>query len=605
MSEGVRDGGSDLRRVLAAMRPDPWRVLLAAVTGAAALSASVALLGTSGWLISRAAQQPPVLYLMVAVVAVRAFGIGRGVLRYAERLVSHDVALRGVVQLRETLYTRLAHADGAVVAGLRRGDLLARIGSDADELSDVVVRSILPFTTAVIACAAGSLAVALILPAAGVVLLAALLVALVAAPALAALAARRAIVQTTSARTAMSAQVLALLDGLPELAVAGAVDGRLAAVRDADAQLAHGLDRAARPASWASAVSTAAMAAAMLSCLVTGTAAVHDGRVAPVMLAVLVLIPMALAEVVGPLPAAAAGLVRAGVAASRIAELLDAPPARTASSTARGRQHDRESAAGAAADAATEVGVLQARGLACGWPGRGAVLAGVDLDLAPGRRIAIAGPSGAGKSTLLATLAGLIPPIAGEVCLDGAALGQLDPADVRRAILLTADDAHVFTTTVRENIRVARPGASDDLVRAALESAGLDRWVRSLPAGLDTVVRDPSGPPAGGAAQVLSGGERRRLLVARALASRAGILLVDEPAEHLDGAAADALVAAVFGSGRAAVVVTHRLTPLALADEVLVVDEGRVAARGSHDELIAGYPPYRDAWMAEAGELAR
>jgi ATP-binding cassette subfamily C protein CydC len=147
---------------------------------------------------------------------------------------------------------------------------------------------------------------------------------------------------------------------------------------------------------------------------------------------------------------------------------------------------------------------------------------------------------------------------------------------------------------------VARAGADDDVVLAALEAAGLGPWLRALPAGLATIVRDPSGPAGGGGEHVLSGGERRRLLVARALASRAGILLVDEPAEHLDGEAADALVRAVFGSGRTAVVVTHRLVPLALADEVLVIADGRVTARGTHDELIARYPPYRDAWATQS-----
>src|SRR4051812_15839027 len=315
-----------LYRAVAAMETSAWRVALAGLTGSAALACAIALLGTSGWVISRAAQQPPVLYLMVAVVTVRALGIGRGVLRYAERLTSHDVALRGVVTLRTTLYARLAAADPAVAAGLRRGDLLTRIGADVDAVGDVVVRALLPFATAALTAVLSVFALALVLPAAGAVLATALLVAGLAAPALAGLAAHRDLRDTVAARSAMSAEALALLEGLPELTVAGAVTERRHRLARADQELDGALERAARPAAWAAALSTTAMGAAVVGCLAVGVGAVAGGQLRPVLLAVVPLVPLAVAEVVAGLPAAATVLVRSRMAAERVVTLLDSPP---------------------------------------------------------------------------------------------------------------------------------------------------------------------------------------------------------------------------------------------------------------------------------------
>lgn len=578
-----------LWRALRALRPDPAGAALAVLAGTAALGAAIALMGTSGWLISRAAQQPPVLYLMVAVVSVRALGIGRGVLRYAERLASHDVVLRGVVTLRETLYQRLSAADPAVAAGLRRGDLLARVGADVDTLSDVVVRALFPFAVALVTAGATVLALALILPAAAAVLAVALLLAGVVAPILAGLAARRAERDAAAARTAVSAEVLTLLDGLPELTVAGVVPDRRSHLARLERGLARDLDAAARPAAWAAGLASLATGAAVVGCLLLGVTATASGALAPVMLAVVTLIPLAAAETVIALPGAATTLVRARAAATRVTELLDAPPA-----ARRPDARNRISSPG-----------LEVRGLACGWAQRPPAVRGVDLDLPFGARVAVVGASGTGKSTLLLTLAGLLPPRSGAVTLvgddDGAEVsldGTAATAALRHAVLFTADDAHVFTTTVRENLRLARHYLGDDDLHAALETVGLGAWLAGLPDGLDTMIGTGAGP--GGR---LSGGERRRLLLARATLSDAGVLLLDEPAEHLDTDTADdfvgaALGAAMFGD-RTVVVVTHRLSALDAADEVIVLAGGGVVARGTHEQLLRDHEPYRAAWLAE------
>jgi ATP-binding cassette, subfamily C, bacterial CydC len=271
-----------------------------------------------------------------------------------------------------------------------------------------------------------------------------------------------------------------------------------------------------------------------------------------VLLAVVALTPLALVEVVAPLPAAAVAVVRAQGAARRLTDLLDAAPAHSDAElpVPAGPHH------------------LRARGLDVGWPGTSPVLRGVSIDLPPGRVVAVVGSSGAGKSTLLRTLAGLLPPAAGQVTLDGTALADLDPAALRRTVTMTAEDAHVFATTLRDNLLVARGDATDEEMWDALRVVHLDGWAAGLDAGLGTVL-DPGS---------VSGGERRRLLLARALLVGSAVVLLDEPAEHLDPALADRLVRDLVDAARARsiamVVVTHRLEPLDCVDEVLTL-EGR------------------------------
>jgi ATP-binding cassette subfamily C protein CydC len=428
------------------------------------------------------------------------------------------------------------------------------------------------------------------------------------------------VVGTAQARAAMSEEVLALFDSLPELTVAGRAGERVARIGRSDDELSRGLDRAARPAAWAAGLGSAVMSAAVLGCLVVGSQAVASGRIREVTLAVLVFVPLAFAEVIAGLPAAAVSLVRAGEAARRLAPLLQMPrpevdPGVLARPVPIGLRRGRRGLRIVPGQPELPGLHLRAQNLGVGWPGREVAVRGVDLDLSPGRRIAVVGPSGQGKSTLLRTLGGLLPPVEGRMSMDGTDVGDkvdlthVHPRSLRHHVHLTAEDAHVFGTTVRENLRVAAKGATDADLVAALERAGLGCWIDGLTdgdrRGLDVVVGDPAGPGQGAGTHLLSGGIRRRLLLARAFVSGASVLLVDEPAEHLDPATADDLVREVLVAlepGRTAVVVTHRLTPLALADEVLVIDNGVVTARGTHDELIAAYPPYRSAWAAELSE---
>lgn len=579
-----------LWRAVALLDVRPARVALAVLLGVLGLGSAVALAAVSAWLIARASQMPPVLTLSIATVGVRAFGIGRGVFRYVERLTSHDVALRGMANLRTALYQRLAVGRPEATLRLRRGDLLTRVGADVDAVGDAVVRGLLPIAVAVVLGFGTVIAMGLFLPAAGVTLAACLLLAGVVAPWLAARAARTTEQRAASARAALSTVALGLLDDAGPLTVQGRTPQELAALREADRELASAADAGARPAALGALLGSLATGVATLAALLLGVPAVQAGTLTPVELAVIVLTPLASFEAVSVLPTAAIQLQRSRAAARRIMSLLDS----AAPDEAVGRQVEGGSPADPS-DAAlpAEGAVLRASGLACGWPGRPSVVEGVDLEARPGHSIAVVGPSGAGKTTLLLTLAGLIPARAGRLDVDGTPIDDLDHAEVARRVVLTSEDAHVFETSVLENLRVARGDVTPDEAVVALERAGLGQWLAALPDGVHTEL----GPDA----QSVSGGERRRLLLARALLSPAPLLLVDEPAEHLDSDTADRLVRDLLsqGSERGVVLVTHRLSPLDAADEIVVVDGGRVTGRGSHAALLASHAGYREGFARE------
>ena len=574
-----------------------WTRFAASVAiGSLGLGSALGLSTVAAWMIARASQVPDVVALGVAPVAVRLFGISRSVLRYCERLLSHDTALRGMSALRAHLYERLATSRADTVVGLRRGDVLARVGADVDAVGDLVVRSYLPMAVAACVGSATSIGMALIHPASGLILAACLLLAGMVGPLVTARAARASELARQGHATDLSAIVLTALEGGDELSVSGRLPRLMDELAGLEARLSSARDRAA--------VDTAAMGLAVVGALLVGGQAVITGDLAPVWLAVIVLVPLAAFEVTSALGPATVQLVTSAGAAARIVELTD-----------RADQADRAEAPRAAAPdpeplpALSDGGPrLRARGLAVGWPDGPVVAEGIDLDLAPGDRLAVTGPSGVGKTTLLATLAGLLEPKGGELTLDGTAPWAAQRSDVARRITLTAEDAHVFATTVLENLRVANGTLSSQDARALLRRAGLGDWLTGLPQGLDTLLSSD--------ATTLSGGERRRLLLARALAAPAPLMLLDEPGEHLEAATADRLVADLLQAGngaedaeeaeetaRGVLLVTHRLSALESADEVLVLgipepgEPATIVRRGTHTRLSAQDASYR--WSLE------
>ncbi|MCL2533589.1 MAG: thiol reductant ABC exporter subunit CydC [Nocardiaceae bacterium] len=564
----------DLWRAIRLLDLEPRRVLAAIAAGVATLGSALALAALSAWLITRAWQMPPVLDLSVAVVAVRALGISRGVFRYLERLATHDAALRGTTSARTMIYRHLADGDPAAAAGLRCGDLLARTGADVDALGDVVVRALIPIAVSAILALSAVVLLGLISPAAALVLAVALAVSGVLAPWLSARAARLAESESAAATALFSETSVTALDHAAELRVAGRLDDVLAGAENANRDAVRATDRATMPAAFAAAATPLAIGASVLGSLLIGITLYGPdggtpGAMTPMSLAILVLVPLAAFEATAALPAAAIALTRARIASGRILALVDR--------------------AGEPQPAGTEApvgpGHVRARELRCGWPGSERVTAPLDLDIAPGSRIAVVGASGAGKTTLLMTLAGLLPPVEGSVSVDGLPIERLRPDDVRHRIGFFAEDAHVFDTSVLENLRVARGDLTEDEALAVLGAVGLGEWVSQLPRGVHTSL--------GGGARAVSGGQRRRLLLARALVSPARVLLLDEPTEHLDATDGAAMLRALLDRGsafvdadRTVVLVTHQLPSATCADRVVTVgDESADATEGVSERV--------------------
>ncbi|MEV8340458.1 thiol reductant ABC exporter subunit CydD [Streptomyces niveus] len=573
-----------LARMRAAVGRLRGRFVLALVLGSLALGSAVGLMAVSGWLISRASEQPPVLYLMVAVTATRAFGIGRAVFRYAERLVSHDAVLRMLADLRVSVYRRLERLAPAGLREARRGDLLSRLVADVDALQDYWLRWLLPVGSAVLVGAGAVGFTAWLLPEAGAVLAVGLLAAGVGVPLVSGARARRAERRLAPARGLLATRVAELLDGCAELTVAGALRSRIRAARDADATLTAIASRGAAATALGGGLSALICGLTVAAAAYAGVGAVHDGRLEGVALAVVVLTPLAAFEAVAGLPLAVQYRQRAARSAERVCEVLDAPvPVREPAHPA----------------AAPETPFpLEVRGLSARYAGQERdALTGVDLTLTAGKRVAVVGPSGAGKTTLAQVLLRFLDAREGGVRLGGTDAAALDGDTVRRFVGLCAQDAHLFDSSVRENLALARRDATDDDLRDALRRARLLDWVDGLPAGLDTLVGEHGAR--------LSGGQRQRLALARALLADFPVLVLDEPAEHLDLPTADALTADLLAvtEGRTTLLITHRLQGLDAVDEVIVLDGGRVAQRGPYAELVAVDGPLRRMWERERGPV--
>ena len=576
----IPSSGSPLRRISTSLTGVRLRLLTSGVLGALATLCAIGLLATSGWLISRASQQPSVLYLQVAIVAVRAFGLGRGFFRYGERLVSHDAAFRALTGLRAAIYRRLEVLAPQGLALFGRGDLLARLVADVDATQDLPLRVLLPGIAALVAGLVSVTVAWALLPAAGVTLLVALLAGATVVPWVTVRVGRRAVSDSVESRSELSVRVVDLLRGCADVVACGAAGEALNRCRDTDDALTRQARRASTSAGLGAALGVLIAGAAVVAALAAGVAALQTGRLDGVNLAVVVLLPLAAYEAVASLPAAALSLVNVRAASERLVDVLDTPAP------------IREPASPQAQPAGPYTLVL--RDVGASWSATDQpTLSGIDLDLGPGGRVAVVGTSGAGKTTLASVLLRFLE-YTGSVTLNGVECRELSSDAVRRVIGLCAQDAHIFDSSVEANLRLARPEATEAELMDALERVRLLDWVESLPDGLATSVGEHGSR--------MSGGQRQRLALARALLADFPVLLLDEPTEHLDPRAAQALTADLLTvtEGRSVVLVTHRLLGLEEMDEIVVLDAGAVAERGRHAALLARGGPYATEWQRES-----
>lgn len=546
-----------LSRLLALAGAPRSRVALAVALGALTILFGVGLMATAGYLISRAAEQPAILSLTVAIVGVRFFGIGRPIVRYLDRLASHDLALRVLGRVRVRVYERLEPLAPAQLEGYRRGDLLSRMVADVDALQNLHLRGILPPLAGLAAGAVSVGVAAAVLPAAGLVLAAGLVAGGIAVSAAAGAVARRSARRQAAARGELTAELVELLRAAPELAAYGRAEDSSARVRAADRALVRLARRDALAAGLGDGLVVLVTGLTTAGVLAVAVAAHAGGELDRVLIGMLALLTLATFEAVQPLSAVARELPATLAAGGRILELTGRRP---------GVVDPADPAPPPSALPAVALEGVRARYT----PDEEPVLDCADLRLEPGARVALVGESGAGKTTVVNLLLRFLDPEAGRVTLGGRDLRDYRQEDVRAAIAVAGQDSHLFSTTIKENLRLASPEAGDAEIESALRRARAWEWVRSLPDGWDTLVGEEG--------RAVSGGERQRIVLARALLADAPVLVLDEPTAHLDPVTAEELMCDVLAAAgdRSVLLITHRPEGLDLVDDTLVLAGGRV-----------------------------
>lgn len=551
-----RSGGSVLGLLAQLLAPVRGKFAAAAIVGTFAAVFAVALSGLSGWLIIRASEQPPILYLLSAIVGVRFFGIGRAVFRYWERLLLHDAVFAALTRLRGRLWASLSRRALALRRLLQGGNVLGTVIDDVDTVRDLLPRVVLPPVTAVAVAVLAMGTTWLVVPPALPAAFAAAAASLVLAPMLALWGDRKSATAEQVLRSGVLRRISAALDARAELSANGVAPRVLDGLRGEDRKATTASQRSAWAEGLGHAVTVAACGTAALASAWLAAPAVLDGRIEPALAAVVVLLLLALVEPYSAMTTAV-----------RQFPALRAVLQRVASSGALDASGDAQDTGGGATDGlqpvpARDGGVpgLELANLAAAWPGGAPVFIGLNAVAGPGHWLAVTGPSGSGKSTLLSVLLGFLPPADGRVRVSGG-------------VAWCPQEAHLFDSTIRGNLLLGRPaadpgserdksgeGATGQDMAAVLAAVGLTGLMERLPAGLDTRI----GP--GGA--FLSGGERQRLAVARTLMTGAEVILLDEPTAHLDAESAKAMLHDLRDGlrDRTVVLVTHHAADIQAGD---------------------------------------
>lgn len=551
------------RPVLRASMP-PWhRYWPALALGVLASGSAVALLATSSWLIARAAEQPPILFLGFAIVGVRAFALGRAAFRYVERLVSHDAAFRALSTLRVSIFRRLLPVAPDGLTGVRRGDLLTTLVRDVDAMQDLPLRVVQPLVTAATVAGLAIVGVSWVLPVAGLALLVALALSTAAAAVILLGLSRRADASIAPLRGQLADAVLEYLGRWETLRAYGADASHRARISELDAALRRAQSRQSAAAGSVAALFTLGAGVTLLGTLVLAQPEFAAGAITGPVLAMLVLVPLAVFEVVAVVPLALTAWWRVRASADRIAIVVP--------ETVPKEVPTPPMDAVALPDGPLE---LHVRGVRARWPGQPhPAIDGLDLSLRPGDRVVVEGSSGAGKSTLAQVLVRFLDH-EGEYLLGGVDVHLVDPDEVRRRVVLCEQSPHLFDESIRQNLLFARDTADDAALLEVLDRVGLGEWCRER-GGLDA--------PVGERGRLVSGGEAQRIALARALLASPPVLVLDEPTANVDADRAELLLeellGAAAGSERAVLVISHTPVPDHLVTGRIVLESPRAPWR--------------------------
>lgn len=549
------------------------QLILASLVGTGALLSTIALLGSSGWLISAASLQPPILTLEIAIVAVRTFGLSRSVLRYSERLMSHKAAFAALTEIRTKVFDAMERVAPTGVVTYSRGDILARVVSDVDRLADFPLRVFMPILSGAITILVTSVATWLILPSAGFLFLATLIASALVMAILVIRGHARTENDLAPLQGELTASTLNVFDGITEIVALGQEDRALRQLAELDQKLVSRTLTNVRAQSFGQSFSLIAQGTAVVGSILLGAQALSDGTLDGRMLAVLVLIPLAMFEAVSSIPQALITTLDLKPSVDRISEII------SQESTVR----DGELTECSSTNSLTLTNVsahwaeseLRPDGME-----NTTGLNSVDFHAQTGKLIGLVGQSGSGKSTLAATLVRFLEIQSGTYHIDDTEVHVMASDTVREIVGLFDAGQHVFSTTVLENLRIANSGLSEEEALEILHKVQLDDWLHRLSDGLGTQIGDRGAP--------MSGGERQRLLLARALVGTHKILVLDEPTEFLDETSAQHTLALVVAEAksRGIVLITHRLSDLVEADSITLMDRGRTQVTGTFEVLL-------------------